>query len=447
MNNQEINGLASLGRGEDNYLAHVAKGEMIVPPLGISEETRNRLNAEMQAIGLNPKEYTVGSGMSVNPITGIPEFGFFKKIGKVITKINDKTSKIAQHIPGPHQPYARMYAQADQALEQKKLAKRAEDARNSAQAGSSPVFNPQASGLSGLFGGLGGSTSFLPQYNTSNQNLTGTISNLYDMFFKQDESNPNQKEGILEKIFGLGAPLMGVNPVTGGIAGLYGLATKKAAEKEQYGIKDIRDSIRPDLGNMSMAPPMGFNVGYNNLSGVTPFNSTLTESNTPVRVGGPVDSNYDEVPPNLIDTPAIPPPEELNLNFTDPNAPNYIPLMIPDIGGTAGYRTFQKGGIAESIVSPRPLGYAKGGEVLDMRNGGESIGPGTGVSDDIPAMLSDGEFVMTAAANKGIGGFKLTKSKDSIELIPNSKPNRETGASNMMDLMKTFEQYNKEYSV
>ena len=82
-----------------------------------------------------------------------------------------------------------------------------------------------------------------------------------------------------------------------------------------------------------------------------------------------------------------------------------------------------------------------------MRNGGESIGPGTGTSDDIPAMLSDGEFVMTAAANKGIGGFKLTKSKDSIELIPTSKPSRKVGASNMMDLMKTFEQYNQEYSV
>jgi hypothetical protein len=35
-----------------------------------------------------------------------------------------------------------------------------------------------------------------------------------------------------------------------------------------------------------------------------------------------------------------------------------------------------------------------------MRDGGESDGPGTGTSDDIPAMLSDGEFVMTAKATK-----------------------------------------------
>ena len=41
---------------------------------------------------------------------------------------------------------------------------------------------------------------------------------------------------------------------------------------------------------------------------------------------------------------------------------------------------------------------------MDLRQGGESEGPGTGTSDDIPAMLSDGEFVMTAKAVRGAGG-------------------------------------------
>jgi hypothetical protein len=82
-------------------------------------------------------------------------------------------------------------------------------------------------------------------------------------------------------------------------------------------------------------------------------------------------------------------------------------------------------------------------EELDMRMGGPSIGPGTGTSDDIPAMLSDGEFVMTSAANNGLGGFKVTKTETGIELIPNGKPNRQKGAKNMDKLMKTFEQFNK----
>ena len=50
------------------------------------------------------------------------------------------------------------------------------------------------------------------------------------------------------------------------------------------------------------------------------------------------------------------------------------------------------------------VNYAKGGGVMDLQDGGESVGPGTGTSDSIPAMLSDGEFVMTAKAVRGAGG-------------------------------------------
>ena len=48
--------------------------------------------------------------------------------------------------------------------------------------------------------------------------------------------------------------------------------------------------------------------------------------------------------------------------------------------------------------------FSKGGGVMDLQDGGESKGPGTGTSDSIPAMLSDGEFVMTAKAVRGAGG-------------------------------------------
>ena len=44
------------------------------------------------------------------------------------------------------------------------------------------------------------------------------------------------------------------------------------------------------------------------------------------------------------------------------------------------------------------------GGVMDLQDGGFSQGPGTGTSDSIPAMLSDGEFVMTADAVRGAGG-------------------------------------------
>jgi hypothetical protein len=50
-----------------------------------------------------------------------------------------------------------------------------------------------------------------------------------------------------------------------------------------------------------------------------------------------------------------------------------------------------------------PTYYAAEGGELDARVGGHLHGPGTGTSDSIPAKLSDGEFVMTAKAVRGAG--------------------------------------------
>ena len=76
---------------------------------------------------------------------------------------------------------------------------------------------------------------------------------------------------------------------------------------------------------------------------------------------------------------------------------------------------------------------------LDMRDGGESAGPGTGTSDDIPAMLSDGEFVMTAKATRGAGALGMNKTKSGIELVKGGKASREKGVENMRELMNIFE--------
>ena len=52
------------------------------------------------------------------------------------------------------------------------------------------------------------------------------------------------------------------------------------------------------------------------------------------------------------------------------------------------------------------LGMAEGGDVDFPRMNGPISGPGTETSDDIPAMLSDGEFVVNAKAVRGIGRLK-----------------------------------------
>ena len=72
----------------------------------------------------------------------------------------------------------------------------------------------------------------------------------------------------------------------------------------------------------------------------------------------------------------------------------------------------------------QPVAYsADGGEIENFpRMTGRIDGPGTETSDDIPAMLSDGEFVFTAKAVRGAGSG-----------------NREKGMKNMYALMSKFE--------
>ena len=61
---------------------------------------------------------------------------------------------------------------------------------------------------------------------------------------------------------------------------------------------------------------------------------------------------------------------------------------------------------------------AQGGTSEFPRKTGEISGPGTGTSDSIPAMLSDGEFVMTAKAVKGAGaGDRMAGARKMYEMM------------------------------
>jgi len=76
------------------------------------------------------------------------------------------------------------------------------------------------------------------------------------------------------------------------------------------------------------------------------------------------------------------------------------------------------------------LNKAEGGITdLDMTNGGASLGPGTGTSDDIPAMLSDGEFVVTANAVKNLGGGdRMLGAQRMYRMMNQLDPNSQTPA-------------------
>ena len=92
---------------------------------------------------------------------------------------------------------------------------------------------------------------------------------------------------------------------------------------------------------------------------------------------------------------------------------DYYGLPVEDLP-TDFVRTSAEGGIIQ---------LADGSEKYFPRQNGAINGPGTGTSDDIPAMLSDGEFVMTAKAVENAGGG-----------------NKREGAKKMYEVMKNLEQ-------
>lgn len=86
-----------------------------------------------------------------------------------------------------------------------------------------------------------------------------------------------------------------------------------------------------------------------------------------------------------------------------PAYPTYTPP--PGTATASGYQPIQQPYNNPYMYSFAPQRFAAKGGISDIypRKTGAINGPGTGTSDSIPAMLSDGEFVLTAKAVKGIG--------------------------------------------
>jgi hypothetical protein len=130
--------------------------------------------------------------------------------------------------------------------------------------------------------------------------------------------------------------------------------------------------------------------------------------------------------PTTPDSPIVPTPSYGSIPIGQPG--NVIPTGI----------TSRPGGVAQpynmSGLYGVPLIYGPDGQLRRMAKGGDAKmtnfprrqgpinGPGTGTSDDIPAMLSDGEFVFTAKAVRNAGGGSRRK-----------------GAARMYKLMKKLE--------
>ena len=404
---QGIMALQNSGRGEDTRLAHLMQGEVVVPPhiLARNKSLKKALERHLAKTGTNLSDITVGSG-SINPNTGLEEFGFLSKLWKKVKKVVEPVAQVARFIPGPWQVPANIYVKGKAAVN--------------------------------LVKGEGGIGDFATLF-TGGKLLgeTGDLAKFADKGFQFGSGQ-----------YTLGNLGEGIKSALG-----FGQTTQDYTIKSGDTLSDIAAANNTTVEALAKA---------NNITDPSKIFAGQTLSvpgskNVFSRVGDFV-GGLDDTPGFQFSdiTAGMQKLGDLNKGFSDSTGVNPALLAMAKYYGDATEKALEKesGGMGDIRQSLRPdlaystyggiggfdLGYAEGGEVMDMRNGGESVGPGTGTSDDIPAMLSDGEFVMTAKANLGAGSVGLKKGKGGImELVPQGEPDRQRGADNMMTLMRYFE--------
>lgn len=430
---QDLQGIAALGRNEDTILAHVAPDEMVIPAEVLRNDPflNSLIRKSISKYGVDPNQFVVGNGdMDLNPLTGLPEFGFLSKVFKKVKKVVKKAAPLAMFIPG--------VGQALGAVGGSLLGK---------------------VGLGNVATGLGGFVGKIPGLSGVGNAITGG------------------------SMGGLGSALrFGGGAIRQGIGGLF----TPGGAMQQAG----RVMGGPSIPQMQGVP--GFSGGMiypQQQGGFMPavFNTGLSRPAQQIQQGGRffgrqtpgfIKSIGDAIglggASGLEDVYGEKPLSRLGSKFVQDGKPTGLGAAgIAALVGKVAYDAAKErqGGLAETPAvtmdalgryqlskalgtggsreefglgpAPRALKFAAGGPVmmqeLDMRNGGESIGPGTGTSDDIPAMLSDGEFVMTAKATRGAGAYETKKTPKGIELVKSGDASREAGVENMRELMNMFE--------
>ena len=377
-----VSNIGGLGRYEDTYIVHAAEGETVVPMevLDRNPVLKKRLFKSMVDMGIDPGRYIVGNELnSINPVTGQPEF-FLNKIVKRLKKAAGDISGYAAPIAGA------MFGPAAGA---------AVGAGLGAFKRENPGDPNQALQM-GLRGGLSGIAS---NYAAGNPLFTGQgAREAYGMAGEGGTMNP----------FKIGKRILGIdkegqspmdffdyfkgNPFSGD--------TSTSGEKETFLeryqnlrkndlYKDIPDSVLEEQAKRDI----GKEAKKGLLGGMSIGELASLYGLSTAALGLLIDQTTDD--------------EQQSQDFS-----------VARISDTLG-----SGYSAPATIVPAGYAAAADGGLMDLRaDGGMSEGPGTETSDSIPAMLSDGEFVMTAQAVRGAGDG-----------------DRREGAKRMYEMMDQFE--------
>ena len=378
-----VSSIGGLGRFEDTYIVHAAEGETVIPMevLDRNPLLKKRLFKSMIEMGIEPGRYIVGNELnSKNPVTGQPEF-FLKKVVDRLKKAAADVSGYAAPIVGA------MYGPAAGALVGAGLgAFKRENPGDPSQWAQMAMLGGGSGIAANLLGGTPEGKNWLTGKGLSGRFGTDSPLDIGKRMLGMDKTYKGPKtEGVYDKWFGdtTKVPSAEEELINSEInryeTQLRDIEAKEAfsgrisqetidaknnlKEKiyllEREKLQDIADADKKGLfGNMSLGEIAGlYGLGTAGLGFL--IDRTTDQGDVGTRVD---------------------PYKEHGLDY---------------------------GWEAPTIVYDydRPIVPAMGhGGVMDLQGGGESMGPGTGTSDSIPAMLSDGEFVMTAKAVRGAGG-------------------------------------------
>jgi len=509
--------LSQAGRGGDTMLAHLTPGEVVLP-LGMmdDEDFERAVEARFNQLDLNPEEYVAGLGIaSLNPMTGLEEFGFFKKIAKGVKKVVKKVvrpvAQIAQFIPGPHAPLAALINRAGTVYDVAKgrasplaLAslgaplpgggKGIGSLSDIFQGGGRDFLGNVGKGISGLI--RGGGADNVGRFGTLGDILGGVGDNLgvTDFGGGQGLRVPGFAGGFMKvSDMGSGSPTVaGQNPADiienylqqypeqqGDIASLLTSGVSQSVIADalvRFGgpgptqggstpefIKRIGDAI--GLGGASGLRDVYGQGGTGKSSGIGSLfeNVGIRDIGAAGLAGVLAKLAYDEAK----DRKGVPLTPSVVMNaagrFNLENeiarrsgtaAPNPVEFgllprgTLPTLSGgrapTQAQAQLEQRKATGMRYGGPVMAFAEGGNV-DMANfkrmDGDINGPGTEVSDDIPAMLSDGEFVMTGRAVRGAGAFDMKNNNGIITLTPGNGEDRERGTKLMYEMMDLFKEF------
>lgn len=428
------NGLASLGRYGDAYMVHAAEGETVVPRevLEANPGLKNQLLWQMKMMGIeNPNRYVVGSEFnSINPVTGQPEF-FFKKIFKAVKKVFKKVLPIAAPIignmiaPGIGGPIAAALTAKLSGGSMSDALKSAAFTYGGQMLGSGIMGATGGGGMSGFVEGLQ-SGAMAPFQAAGNLFASGPMNPLQQGIFGNvnaatrglnidtifPQYNPNAASagvvgvpGAGTKVYGTGAGTITQTNLAPPTANLPGLN----AELAKSGALPIKDLSTAEYLKLMGPSPSG-NTGV--FGAAKDLIAEYPKTATALALGA-----------GAVGLGMLTAEEEAQLESLSPGDPRYSAysayknLTPAEKKSASGIALLREAGVGPRY-DPSQLATAAGiteqqardfqigrfGDTGTFNVGGVVNGPGTGTSDSIPAMLSDGEFVMTARAVDGAGG-------------------------------------------